>query len=531
MSQPPAGSPCQSQPFVARAKKRASCERCHRFKERCTYEEPQKPCRRCLALGKICHSRTKRRMGRRPVAQQLPYGATSIILFTGDDQSVETDSVGAYQSVVGSPGHIRPQGDGLHKDSNRVNLRVPCRKNSARSVATTWSDLSSFSPPNFRTLRPPLRSSKQVNHVLESTDGFFAAHSPFMLGRSFLPEFHSVVRRLFARSPQILADAYAVALNLLSSRHAASRKLDEQYLAIGAHCLQRLMGGSSFITGAEDAAVLLLLGQALLVYNTLIPSPDTHIITRGTLLSVRHWYPALIKRSDLNAVTMTPVLMDTIECLIRREVPVIQVPPPDHCVADRFVGLCSSLLPLLYELCVQSHQAKTGTTDPLVPCSGDDKTDLYSEIEKKIRTWTPALPSDFFTAYSSWEANLIRTQARCYRIATLLVIHRLRFPLGMEDKIGQSYADEILQDLSSLKAWPSDAATGVGLDFPLLVSTLELPGPGGEMYKAFEPFRFRRQHSDEILEFIRYVDTARESGFQGLWFELVEQRLLGVNLT
>ncbi|KAK6220595.1 hypothetical protein LQW54_002040 [Pestalotiopsis sp. IQ-011] len=240
--------------------------------------------------------------------------------------------------------------------------------------------MPSFSPPNFRTLRPPVRSSKQVNYVLESADGFFAAHRPFMLGRSFLPEFHSVVRRLFARSPQILADAYAVALNLLSSRHAASRKLDEQYLAIGALCLHRLMGGPSSITRVEDAAVLLLLGQALLVYNTLIPSPDTHIITRGTLLSVRHWYPALIRRSELNAVTMTPVLMDTIECLIRREVPVIQVPPPDHCVADRFVGLCSSLLPLLYELCIQSHQAKTGTTDPLVTCPGDGKTDRYCSV-------------------------------------------------------------------------------------------------------------------------------------------------------
>jgi hypothetical protein len=137
----------------------------------------------------------------------------------------------------------------------------------------------------------------------------------------------------------------------------------------------------------------------------------------------------------------------------------------------------------------------------------------------------------FFTTYSALEISIMLTQARSYRIATLLVIHRLRFPLGIEDLIAHSYADEILRELSILKAWPPDAATGLGLDFPLLVATLELPGPGSEIYKAFEPFRFRRQHSDEILDFISLVTKARQNGYNGLWFDLVQGRLHGVTLT
>lgn len=518
---------------VIHAQKQASCKRCHQYKEKCTYTESQKACCRCTVLAKECRPRIKKRMGRPPVAQQLPYGATSIILLAKSDQNVETGPISEYQKgdLCGSIGHTKPHITSHHSLSKRVNSRLLCPKKSALSDATASADLALYNPPNFRTLRPPLRSSQQVNYVLESADGFFAAHQPFMLGKSFLPEFHSVVRRLFVRSPQILTDAYAVALNLLSSRHATSRKLDEQDLAIGAHCLQRLMGGSASITRPEDAAVVLLLGQALLVYNALIPSPDTQIITRGTLLSVRHWYPALLQRSDLNAVTMTPVLMDTVECLIRREVPVIQLPPPDYCVVDRFAGLRSSLLPLLYELCDRSYHAKIAAPASSVASLGHVENDPYFETEDKIRRWNPELPPDFFTAYSAWEANVMLVQARCYRIAALLVIHRLRFPLGMENNVAHSYANNILQDLSRLKTWPPDAATGLGLDFPLLVATLELPGPGIEIYIAFEQLRFRRQHSDEILKFIQFVNTARESGFRGLWFDLVQDKLLGLTLT
>jgi hypothetical protein len=141
------------------------------------------------------------------------------------------------------------------------------------------------------------------------------------------------------------------------------------------------------------------------------------------------------------------------------------------------------------------------------------------------------LPSCFFTTYSALEVSIMLAQARSYRLATLLVIHRLRFPLGVENVVAQHYANGIVQELSILKAWPPDAATGLGLDFPLLVATLELPELGANIYKAFEPYRFRRQHSDEILDFIKFVTTAKEKGYNGLWFDLVHNRLHGVIIT
>jgi hypothetical protein len=465
-------------------------------------------------------------MGRRPAAQQFPYGTSSVMQLASENQDCAVPAIAGDQMLCEKINYVLP----ATSFRRRVNPQLPRRKTPVLPDATAWTDLL-YSPPCFRTLKPPLRSSWQVSHLLETADGFFEVHRSFMLGRSFVDDFQSVVRRLFARSPQVLADAYFVALKLMDSRRAVSSSVDVHDLTIGSRCLQRLMDGSSHITHLEDAAVIILLGQALLVYNTLIPSRATHVITRGTLLSVKHWYPALIQQPYLDAVTLTPVFLDTIECLVRREIPVIQLPTLDRCIVDRCLGVCASLLPLIYELCERSYQARANRIVERASPWNSIEDDIYSEIERKIQNWTPELPSSVLTTFSTFEISVILAQARSYRIASLLVIHRLRFPLGIEDLVAQRHADNILRELSGLKAWPLDAATGLCVDFPLLVATLELPGPGSDIYKAFEPFRFRRQHSEEMLDFIKFVTGARENGYNRLWFDLVHNRLHGVTIS
>ncbi len=86
------------------------------------------------------------------------------------------------------------------------------------------------------------------------------------------------------------------------------------------------------------------------------------------------------------------------------------------------------------------------------------------------------------------------------------------------------YADSILNDLSCMRTWPRGGATGLGLDFPLLVAMLEIPDRGEEMFRDLDKLRFR-QHSKESLEFVRSVRTAYESGYGGLWFDLVSEHL------
>ncbi|KKK21468.1 hypothetical protein AOCH_003001 [Aspergillus ochraceoroseus] len=479
--------------------------------------------------GPAVPSEAEKRMGRRPVAQKLPYGTTSVMQLVEDSQSHSVNPISGGKfisdnvtltSLTGHP----------HRRCRRSDVRIPYPNTAAPVDATARTGLH-YGPPSFHALRLPLQGSWQVHQLIDTAEGFFQVHRTFMLGRSFVDGFQSVVRRLFARSPQVLTDAYSVAFRLMSARHATFPSLDGDDLAIGARCLRSLMAESSSIKHPEDAAVIILLGQALLVYNTLIPSPTTQVITRGTLLSVKHWYSALVKRPYLDAVTLTPVLVDTVECLVRRDMPVVRLPTPDRCIIDRFLGVCSSLLPLLYDLCERSYQAKTNGFQEHSSPSNPDRHDTYSDIERKIRDWAPELPPCFFTTFSALEVSVMLAQARSYRLATLLVIHRLRFPLGVNDRVGQYYAGDILRELSILKTWPSDEATGLGLDFPLLVATLEMPGPGMDIYKAFEPLRFRQQHSEMILDFIRFVTAARDTGYTGLWFDLLQDQLQGVTIT
>ncbi|KAH9893807.1 hypothetical protein F4778DRAFT_772545 [Xylariomycetidae sp. FL2044] len=489
-----------------------ACERCHRYKEKCSFGRGRRECLRCMALGEPCRSRLRKRMGRRPTAHKLPYGNTSVISLV---------SFSASASASTSP----PPQD--------LPVAAKRRQNPARSRRPSRS----VPRPALVLLRSPSSSHWQIGGVLGTAEGFFAVHRSFMLGRSFATAFQAAVRLLFARSPQLLTDVYTIAMKLLRARHAVRPRVDGHDLAIGTRCVQRLMDASSAcIADAEDAAVTVLLGQALLVYNMLAPMPATQVIMRGTLLCVRRWFPSLLGRPELDSVTLTPVLIDTVECLLRRDLPVIRLPFFfDRCIVDRCMGVCLSLFPLLYDLCERSYQAKVsgcerpsaGSLDEAV-AEGDD---FYSDIERRVRDWTPDLPPAFFTMYPAVETSFMLAQARSYQLATLLVIHRLRFPLGIQDGVVRAYAEDILEEVSILKTWPPDAPTGLGLDFPLLVATLELPETGTAIYRAFEPLRFRKQHSRQILDFIQFVTTARESGYNGLWFDLVENKLHGVTVT
>jgi hypothetical protein len=113
-------------------------------------------------------------------------------------------------------------------------------------------------------------------------------------------------------------------------------------------------------------------------------------------------------------------------CRIHRKIPIIQLNVHDRVVVDRYIGLCSIPLPLLYRFCVQSHVTKScgtavdrRTTDP------SQHGDQYSNVEKSIKSWAPIIPPDFPTAYHIAERQLMTAQANSYRLAALLVIHRV----------------------------------------------------------------------------------------------------------
>lgn len=449
-------------------------------------------------------------MGRKPVVKSFAHGRSSVITFNSPVQKCDRQPVKAQPCDRSVSNAACMSSDGrLIKTNNSVQL--PENLRILDDVGANGLDLSRCG---------------RIGKILATKEEFFIANRNFITGPSFTESFRMAALHLFEYSPNILIDAYSALLELMSDRGPQVIDLEGLDLTAGLRSLRAFTDASRSITCIEDAAVVILLGQILLAYNAIIPlGSSTRTITRSTLWSTKYWYPVMIQEPRLDAIIFTPILVDTIDSLIRRTVPVVRLPTVGRCPVDRLAGICSSLLPLLYDLCCRSSEARL--SPELNGQAGSSLCDPYKIVEEQIAAWSPTYPSDFCRQFTISERDAMLAQARSYQTTLLLVIHRLRFPLGVEDSIAQDYAKSIIDFIAPLRDWSSDGATGLALDFPLLIAMVELPGQAGELFKAFEPLRYRKRQSDDMLNFIDSVNRARHSGFQGLWFDLVQNEFHG----
>lgn len=459
-------------------------------------------------------------MGRLPVLKALPYGNYSLVSLPQEAGSLsEAKCLAADAPSNGyEPSNalsIRSKSISGNKTPENV-YQDDDQQGWIAAEALDWLCI----PRSLSSKLNP-RKRRHVGRALATEEGFFDAHRHFMLGHSFLESYRRTVLLVFDQSPDILADAYHVVLDLMPRRQHGVLEYGDFDIKLGAKCLGGLVRMSSSIKCVEDAATIVMLGQILLVYNTLIPCPSTRTITRGTLLAVRDWYPVLIQEPDLDSITLAPVVVDTLECLLRREIPVVRFPSTDRHIVDRFLGVTASLLPPLYDLCERSNYLRESTLDDSPETKNSHDSNPYADIEIAISAWMPLTPPDFYSKYTIPDINVMLVQAYLYRLTALLIIHRLRFPLGLEDSIGHSYAKEIFRELYSLKDWPTTGATGLGLDFPLFVAMVELPKVGLEAFRAFDALRYRKQHPTDIMNFIKLIEDKRKAGFNGSWLDLV----------
>lgn len=429
--------------------------------------------------------------------------------------------------------------DSQHVDLEQLAVGLPEERNSTRSKGEASSNTDHYYVPKvvlglLRGVQNP--SHKQVEHVLMTEDGFFHLHRHWLIAKSLSHDYQQATRRAFSHSPEILINGYQSVLELLSAREVEFRGAKTSIdFTRGAKCLEKLVQSNGSLNDVEDAAVILLLGQILFVYNILISWPCTHLIIRNTLLTTRDWFPKMLMMPEWDAATLTPVFVDIIQCLVKRDLPVIRVDVSKRLVVDRFLGVSSSLLPRMYDICACSYRLKTHTSTPIPPRFSaevqEEDDDVFSTVERQIISWGPVLPSNFFTQYTRVETTAMLAQASMYKAAALLLIHRLRYPIGVNDQIGQRYAELIYLGLSSF-SWSegSQYASGIGSNFLLLLVTLELPEKGSSLIWKLEPFRFGPKQYIRILEFVEYVRVRRNGGFDGLWFDLAEEGLYGVAL-
>ncbi|KAL5332531.1 hypothetical protein BJX70DRAFT_392919 [Aspergillus crustosus] len=250
-------------------------------------------------------------------------------------------------------------------------------------------------------------------------------------------------------SPGMFDEVFLALGSILSRARFGQLTEDQVNVQSGAVSVEKLR--NAVILNTHDALAVLMLGQALAAFDTLLSSRSSNLILRYSLN--RFFEPLAI----------APILWDTVWCLLHREVPVIRPLFDRPGLIDRSAGLCTSLLPILYDLCVVSQQLSTGVggTKILSMC----------------------------------------TQARMYQTAGLLLTHRLRHSsLYPEDPIATSLAREIFK---AREQFFIDAGENVKLQntaFPLFLALVETP----------------------LFGFVRYSWNQRRMGFRDSLFELVK---------
>ncbi|KAJ5895620.1 hypothetical protein N7495_007311 [Penicillium taxi] len=133
-----------------------------------------------------------------------------------------------------------------------------------------------------------------------------------------------------------------------------------------------------------------LLGQTIYVFNVLnAPYSNTaYSIVRNAFLSVKRWLPRLIKFPVMYNITMTPLMLDTVECLVHRTVPIIRLPRPGRIIIDRYTGIYATHLSNLYDICEYGCARKQIMLRSESGPSMGGNEPLY-EIEQLTRDWEP----------------------------------------------------------------------------------------------------------------------------------------------
>lgn len=468
-------------------------------------------------------------MGRPPVGRKLPNGHGEIILHLDLHSSVET------------------------KRPPRSQSRTPTPPTPSRTQATAENNLESdtisilvegelplvspMPPIDLADISVPIVSSWYLHHmrkqplrdILGDRLLFYMCHRHFMIGPSFSNRFWACIQQLISCSDGQLLDAYQAVFNIWDTSHHVKAP-NEVDLAKGSHCLQRLRSTteSAGLNGTEGrsplyAAALLMVGQVLLVYHMFTTCTSAHTIIQHVLLQAEEAYPVLLAQPALDPITITPVIIDTVECLVRRECPIIHVKQADRFIVDRSIGLCWTLLPLLQQLCITSHECKMKTTSTaLGPLSNGSVNHAFTDIERKIKDWEPLAPPSFFSDFTPLEASAMLLQARVYRTAALLIIHRLRNPLGVNDEKARWYADLIHAELASFLAATSGGKQGLPIGLPFLVAALEMKGCCKEALAHLSAFSSNLRYGEDLQRFIDNAWAASADGFTGTWFDLVD---------
>lgn len=488
-----------------------ACAHCNTSKEKETCAAGTSPtCMRCNRLKIGSTARHSKRMIHHTSPKDVQHGdlRVSTAVSRQRAKSKDNDSHLSYSSSSpGSSSSSTPRDD------------EPWTPDSTEVVVISPEKLLA-APVNFQTTSDALRTVTDVEQ-------FSAIHSPFIFGSSFIPGSQKTVYAILQLSAPVLTEGYLAFLGLMSNyQKSPVIRRSEPDMFKAAKGLQRLR--SVEISNDYSAACALFLGQIMYVFDVLTApySSTAHSIVRSSLMSTKAWLPRLVQAPIMDTITMSPILIDTVECLVHREIPIIRLDPQRRVIVDRYLGLCATLLPHLYDICECSNTLKIQAP----PVGSEAHTALHDRLdglEQTIRRWRPQTPSGLFESYGQHAVLAMVTQANVYRLAALLILHRLRYPLGVEDGAAWKLANGIFSELSffAKAAVNVKESSALPVVFPLTMAMFEIYGPGEDLLERLTSFTVQISCVARLQEFVKLARASRESGFGGIWFDLVDAHL------
>lgn len=264
------------------------------------------------------------------------------------------------------------------------------------------------------------------------------------------------------------------------------------------------------VTSSEDASLCLTLGASLALFVYSAVGAGVADICHYCLSATAPFTETVESESDSHLDTKpwqsVLVLLETMECLMYRRKPTlrIQLQVPQN--IDRHLGLCLPLMPYYYDICDVSH-SMVGVTDPSYLIYLQRRLE---EIHAAIQSWQPSQPSGLVDQTETVEVVHLLAQARVYRLAGLLVCHRLRHGFGEQDSQAGIWSKEIMMELELTRLITKQPVRCVTL--PFIVAAVEIQDSTSRIKTL--------QHVDEYVDhFTPVIQRATRTFLSRIWHE------------
>ncbi|KAF5869206.1 putative transcription factor cys6 protein [Botrytis fragariae] len=432
-----------------RSKFRTACDRCYELKERCDRASPSAHCARCARLSVTCS--TVRPV--RPVGRRAQYTDSVTRL-----ASKKSRKLAQNKPIIGSPLNVLP--DLQPEEQELLSFFLSQSGNLDRFIAY-----------------PSSQSGKQQLFSVQLS--------------SALPSFRDA----------FLACALSVKQLQTGTTGDADTTFSVRYILKAMDALRSLP-----VLSSQDAVLCHALGGLLAFSISSAIGVGVPDICRHCLGTTTPFMTTTVSDAQDDPWGSFLILLETMDCLMHRQKPILRIRVPTSVVIDCRLGLCLPLLPYYHDLCVISNTL-LNTTDTNVLARLQKQLD---EIHCIVEPWQPSQLNGLIERFDSTEIVHLLAQAKIYRLGALLVGHRLRYPFGQEDSQAEIWSKEVMMELEMARLVTKKPMRFVTL--PFIIAAVEVREENLRV-KTLECV------DDCVDDFARFMQKATKTFLLRVWHE------------